>query len=169
MDILGRFGIDPILLVAQAFNFLIIAWVLWRFLIRPLMATMKERRETIARGLADAEKARQALDEASAGRAKILQAASAEAYQLLENARAEADRLRAAALEKAALDAERVVAEARGTIALERRAMERDLQSLSLELSGRILETAVEGLFTAAEKELVVTRGLERIGRAGRS
>jgi hypothetical protein len=47
--------------------------------------------------------------------------------------------------------------------------MEREVQALSLQLSGRILMKAVEGLFTDAEKKLVVTRGLERIGRAGRS
>ena len=121
------------------------------------------------KGLEDAEKARKALEDASAERAKILQEASAEAYKLLEGARAEADRLRAAALERAALDAARVTAEAMATIDLERQAMEREVQGLSLQLSGRILETAVEGLFTDAEKKLVVTRGLERIGRAGKS
>jgi ATP synthase F0 subunit b len=162
-DILGRFGLDPILFAAQLFNFLVIAWILWRFLLRPLMATMKTRRETIAKGLADAEKARTSLQEAGLERAKILQGASAEAYQLLENARQEAERLRAVSMEKAGQDAERLIAEARGLISLERQAMEREVQSFSLRLSGRILETAVEGLFSDKEKASVVSRGLERI------
>jgi F-type H+-transporting ATPase subunit b len=169
MDVLGKFHLELVPFLAQLFNFLIIAFILWRFLVRPLMATMRTRRETIVKGLEDAEKARKALEDASAERAKILQEASAEAYKLLEGARAEADRLRAAALERAALDAARVTAEAMATIDLERQAMEREVQGLSLQLSGRILETAVEGLFTDAEKKLVVTRGLERIGRAGKS
>jgi F-type H+-transporting ATPase subunit b len=169
MDVLGKFHLELVPFLAQLFNFLVIAFILWRFLVRPLMGTMKTRREAIAKGLEDAAKARRALEEASAERAKILQEASAEAYKLLESARAEADRLRAAALERAAQDAARVTAEARANITLERQAMERDVQALSLRLSGRILETAVEGLFTDAEKRLVVTRGLERIGRAGRS
>jgi F-type H+-transporting ATPase subunit b len=169
MDVLGKFHLELVPFLAQLFNFLVIAFILWRFLIRPLMATMKNRREIIAKGLEDAEKARKALEDASAERAKILQEASAEAYKLLEGARAEADRLRAAALERAAQDAARVTAEAMVTIDLERQAMERDVQGLSLQLSGRIFETAVEGLFTDAEKKLVMTRGLERIGRTGRS
>src|SRR5579864_4664942 len=102
MDILGKFHLELVPFLAQLFNFLVIAFILWRFLVRPLMATMKTRRETIVKGLEDAEKARRALEDASAERAKILQEASAEAYKLLENARAEADRLRAAALERAA-------------------------------------------------------------------
>ncbi len=163
MDVLGRFGLDPILFAAQLVNFLVIAWLLWRFLLRPLMATMKARRDKIAQGLEDADKARRALEDAAAERAKILQAASVEAYHLLESAREEAERLRAAALERAAQDAERIVTEARGNIALERQAMEHDVQGLSLQLSGRILETAVAGLFTDEEKARVVARGLERM------
>lgn len=168
-DVLGKFHLELVPFLAQLVNFLIIAFILWRFLVRPLMATMKTRREAIAKGLADAEKARIALEEAGVERAKILQAASAEAYQLLETARQEADRLRAASMEKAGRDAERLIAEARGLITLERQAMERDVQSFSLRLSGRILETAVEGLFSDQEKAAVVSRGLERMARAGRT
>jgi F-type H+-transporting ATPase subunit b len=167
MEALGRFGLDPILFAAQLVNFLVIAWVLWRFLIKPLMATMKTRKEAIAKGLADAEQARLALEQAGVERAKVLQQASAEAYQLLENARQEAERLRTAALERAGHDAERLIVEARDVIALERKAMERDVQGLSLQLSGRILEKAVGDLFTPEEKDRVVARGLELLVRKG--
>ena len=168
MGTLGRFGLDPILLAAQVVNFLIIAWILNRFLIRPLMAIMKARREKIALGLEDAEKARKALEDAAKERDKVLQDASAEAFRLLQNARDEAERLRAAALERAGADAERLIVEARGVMALERQDMEKAVQSLSLELSGKILENVVEGLFSDEEKRRIVARGIERIGRMGR-
>jgi F-type H+-transporting ATPase subunit b len=168
MGTLGRFGLDPILLSAQVVNFLIIAWILNRFLIRPLMANMKARREKIALGLEDAEKARKALEDAAKERDKVLQDASAEAFRLLQNARDEAERLRAAALDRAGADAERLIVEARGVMALERQDMEKAVQSLSLELSGKILENVVEGLFSDEEKRRIVARGIERIGRMGR-
>jgi F-type H+-transporting ATPase subunit b len=168
MGTLGRFGLDPILLSAQVVNFLIIAWILNRFLIRPLMANMKARREKIALGLEDAEKARKALEDAAKERDKVLQDASAEAFRLLQNARDEAERLRAAALERAGADAERLIVEARGVMALERQDMEKAVQSLSLELSGKILENVVEGLFSDEEKRRIVARGIERIGRMSR-
>jgi F-type H+-transporting ATPase subunit b len=149
MGALGRFGLDPILFAAQLVNFLVIAWVINRFLLRPLMANLKARREKLAKGLEDAEKARMALEDAAKEKEKVLQGASAEAFRMLENARDEAERLRAAALE--------------------RQEMEKAVQGLSLQLSGRILESAVEGLFDDEEKARIVARGLERIGRAGRS
>jgi F-type H+-transporting ATPase subunit b len=168
MGTLGKFGLDPIILVAQVVNFLIIAWILNRFLIRPLMANMKARREKIAQGLEGAEKARKALEDASKERDKMLQDASAEAFRLLQNARDEAERLRAAALERAGADAERLIQEARGVMDLERQDMEKAVQTLSLQLSGKILENVVEGLFSDEEKRRIVARGIERIGRMGR-
>ena len=62
-----------------------------------------------------------------------------------------------------------MIEEARGLMALERQEMEKAVQGLSLQLSGRILESAVEGLFSDEEKSRIVARGLERIGKAGRS
>ncbi len=169
MDTIGRFGLDPILFAAQLFNFLVIAWIINRFLLRPLMKTMKARREKIAEGLADAEKARVALEETARERERVLQQASADAFTLLQNARDEAERLRAAELARAGKDAERLIEEARGIMALERTEMEKAVQVLSLQLSGRILEAAVEGLFSDEEKARILTRGLERIGSIGRS
>jgi F-type H+-transporting ATPase subunit b len=163
---IGRFGLDPLHFAAQLVNFLIIAWVINRFLLRPLMANMKSRREKIAQGLADAEKARAVLKDAAAERERILQEASAEAFRLLQNARDEAERLRASSLERVAVDTRRMVAEARGVIELERQDMEKAVQRLSLGLSGKILEKVVAGLFSEEERAGIVARGIERIGKA---
>ena len=45
--------------------------------------------------------------------------------------------------------------------------MERAIRGLSLELSGRILESAMEGLFSDDEKARIVARGMQRIAQAG--
>lgn len=167
MESLGKFGLDPLHLVAQVVNFLIIAWVIYRFLLKPLLATMNARREKIAQGLADADSAKSALENAAHERDRILQEASAESFRILQNARDEAERLRAAALERAGHDAERMIVEARGVMALERQDMERAVQGLSLRLSGKILEKVVQGLFSEGERASIVARGLERIGSSG--
>ena len=167
MENLGKLGLDPWHLAAQVVNFLIIGWVIYRFLLKPLLATMKARQEKIAEGLADADRAKSALDEAARERDRILQDASAEAFRLLQNARDEAERLRAALLERAGHDAERMIEEARGVLALERQDMEKAVQGLSLRLSGKILEKVVQGLFSEEERAGIVARGVERIGKAG--
>jgi F-type H+-transporting ATPase subunit b len=166
MESLGKLGLDPIHLVAQVVNFAIIAWIIYRFLLKRLLATMNERREKIAQGLADAERAKASLVDAERERQHILQEASAESYRILQNARDEAERLRAASLERAGHDAERMIEEARGVMALERQDMEKAVQALSLRLSGRILEKVVADLFGGEERARIVARGLERIQAA---
>jgi len=162
-DALGAFHINWMLLAGQIINFLVIGWVLYRFLLKPLQANMKTRSEKIARGLQDAEKARLALDEAGKERERVLAEAYAQASRILERARDEAERLRAAALERAGADAERMIVEARGVMALERQEMERAMQGLSLQLSGKILESVVTDLFSEDEKARIVAEGMKRI------
>jgi F-type H+-transporting ATPase subunit b len=169
MEALGRFGLQPWMFLAQVVNFLVIAFVIQRFLLSPLMANIKARRHKIAVGLENAERASRLLAEAGSEREKILREASAESSRILTAARDEAEHLRAAAMQRAGVDAERLIAEARGIMALERQEMEKAVQGLSLQLSGRILERSLEGLFTDDEKSRIVARGLERIGRMGRS
>jgi F-type H+-transporting ATPase subunit b len=167
MEALGKFGLDPVLLVAQVVNFLIVAWVLNRFLLRPLMANMKKRKERIAQGLEDAEKARRALDDAAAEKDKILREAFAQSTMIVENARAEAEKVRAAVAEKSREEGERILAEARARIRLEREDMEKAVQKLALQLSGRILDSVVSNLFSGEEKAKIVARGLENIRALG--
>ncbi len=162
-DTLGAFGINPWLLAGQIINFLVIGWVLWRFLLKPLQANMKARTEKIAKGLEDAQKARAALEDAAQERERVLAEAYAQSSRVLERARDEAERLRAAALERAAADAERMIVDARGVMALERQEMERAVQGLSIQLSGKILESVVTGLFSEDEKTRIVAEGMKRI------
>jgi F-type H+-transporting ATPase subunit b len=167
MEDLAKLGLNPVLLVAQIVNFLVIGWVIYRFLIKRLLSTIDARKAAIAKGLEDAEKAKVSLEQAGNEREKVLEQAHEEASQVLRAARLEADRIRGDAQERARGDAERVLAEARSVIALERQEMERDIRRLSLDLSGRILSAVVADLFSGTEKERIVARGLERIGKVG--
>jgi F-type H+-transporting ATPase subunit b len=162
-DTLGAFGINPWLLAGQIVNFLVIGWVLYRFLLKPLQANMKTRSDKIARGLEDATKARGALEEAAQERERVLAEAYTQSSRILERARDEAERLRAAALERVGADAERMIAEARGVMALERQEMEKAMQGLSIRLSGKILESVVMDLFSEEEKTRIVAEGMKRI------
>ncbi|MDP3941653.1 MAG: ATP synthase F0 subunit B, partial [bacterium] len=91
MEILDKFGIDPVLLVAQFINFGIILYVLKKFLYKPVMMMLKTRRDEIQKGLTDAEKAAKLLEEASEKEKKLLRNAQQEAKKLLSDARVQAN------------------------------------------------------------------------------
>ncbi len=167
METIGRFGLNWTLLAAQVVNFLVIAFVVWRFALRPLLRTMDARADKIKRGIEDAEKAQHALQEAEKERERIHAEAHREAARITENARAEAGRLREGEMLRARGDAERLIAEAREQILLEKQEMEKEVRGLALGLSGQILETVVASLFSEEEKRLILARGVERIRSLG--
>src|SRR5471032_1207578 len=103
--------IDWFTVLAQAINFLVLIWLLKRFLYRPVLAAIDAREQAVAAALADADAAReQAKSERDSyrqrsaqleqQRAALLQQAAeqagAEGKRLLDQARQEADAARAA-------------------------------------------------------------------------
>ena len=102
--------IDWFTVAAQTVNFLILVWLLKRYLYRPILNAIDEREQRIANELADAaEKSAQALAEREkfiqknneldcergAALARLTADVAAERQRLFESARVEADQLRA--------------------------------------------------------------------------
>ena len=55
MDILSQFGVKPILLAAQVVNFLILLFILKKFLYGPILKVLSERRKKIEDSLKNVE------------------------------------------------------------------------------------------------------------------
>lgn len=88
----GQFGIDLKLIIAQAVNFAVVAFLLWRFAFKPVMATLDERQQKIAEGLQFAEEAKTQLAETEKRQAEVLREANAKAQEILHEARENASR-----------------------------------------------------------------------------
>ena len=85
-ELIHQFGIDWRLLVAQAVNFSILFFVLYRFAYRPILKILSERKEKIKEGLAMREEAERKLGEASSDRESILKKAENEALSVVAKA-----------------------------------------------------------------------------------
>lgn len=102
--------IDWITVSAQIVNFLILVWLLRRFLYRPITDAMEKRERHIAERLGEAELREQAADESAARHQRALARLEQDRERLLEEARAAAE-----SEHKRLLDALRAeVAELRG-------------------------------------------------------
>jgi F-type H+-transporting ATPase subunit b len=83
----GKFGIDGKLILAQAINFAVVAFLLWRFAFKPVMSTLDERQRKIAEGLQFAEESKTQLAETEKRQAEVLREANAKAQEILHEAR----------------------------------------------------------------------------------
>ncbi len=90
--LIGKFGIDWKLILAQAVNFLVVAFLLWRFAFKPVLATLDERQRKITEGLQFAEKSKKELAETEKRQEEVLREANAKAQEILHEARENANR-----------------------------------------------------------------------------
>lgn len=104
-ELVTKFGIDGANVGMQLLSFGILAFVLYRFAIKPTLATMDERNRQIESGLKNAEATAAKLAEATAQAAAQLKAAQVEANKIVDEARKTAkelsERETAAATERA--------------------------------------------------------------------
>ena len=118
-----RFGIEPAFLLMQVISFSILAWVLYKFMIKPIIGTVDERNQKIESGLKYAEEMKAKLDATQQESAAIIKKAQLEGAKFIEEARKAAkdfsDREQKAATERA----NEIVAKAQQAIELEHKKM----------------------------------------------
>lgn len=144
--------IDGWTLLLQAVNFLILVWLLRRFLYRPILAVIAERQAATERVRTEAEAARQAAEAARQTLEAQRTALPAERDRLIAAARTEAEAERAALLEKARQEADHALEEARNRLADERAqaldALQRHAADLGTQLATRLLRDAPANALT---------------------
>lgn len=135
--------VDPRFLLSQLVNVLILFIALYFLLWRRALNVFEERKQRIARGLEDAEKARQKLAEAEQEYARRVEEAERERERLLAQARREAAQAKEKAVAEARAEAERIIAGAQELVELERQRMLTDLRgqvaALAVAAANRII------------------------------
>ncbi len=137
-ETLQSLGIQWPKLIAQAVNFAIVLFILWRWAYRPVFAMLDARREKIAEAMADADKIKADLAKTEAERREILTKAGDQANKLIEEARAAAARVRDQETQKAVAAAEQIMIKAREAAVQDHNRM---LQELKREVGRLVVQT----------------------------
>jgi len=166
-EIISVFGLEKSLFLFQVANFLIIAFILKKFLYKPLMRMLDERKNKIDKGLKDAEDAGIALENAAQERQKILSAAKVDADSLKAFAKVSIEETKEKLTADAKKRSEQIVDEARQKAASEFENMNKQIGAISVDVSGKIISRALEGLFTEEEKKKLIARALDKIEKGG--
>jgi F-type H+-transporting ATPase subunit b len=123
------FGISLPDILAQILSFSVVAFVLWKFAFKPVMATLDERQLKIASGLQYADEMKAKLQAAGEESSAILKKAQIEATRIIDDARKSAkDHLEKQTKEATAKVAD-VLAKGQQAIELEHKKMLADARS----------------------------------------
>lgn len=162
-EILNQFGVQPILLLAQIVNFLIVLYLLRRFALKPLLGVIKDRQATIADSIKNAEKARLALESATEKEKEILQKAQQQAKETLSGARLQAADIAKTAEEKTRDQVERMVEDAHKKIDKQTEDAEKQLASKVTTLAADMLKTSLKGMISDKDQEEVVKKATKSL------
>ena len=128
------FNLQPDMLIAQIVNFLVVAFVLYRFAFKPLMATIEERQKKISDGLQYAEEMKHKLEETERKYAEILKKGATEAQVMINEARENAKRLMEKQTQESINKAEDILKNARQAAEFEHEKMLADVKKEVVEL-----------------------------------
>jgi F-type H+-transporting ATPase subunit b len=144
-----QFGFHTQLFVSQVISFCVIAFLLNRFAYKPILKVLEERRQTIAQGLANAEKIKQDLANAQTKAQDILNLANAQANKQIEEARAVAAKVQEQETQKAIATANQIIAKAK-------EASEAELVRMKVELRKELVRLVAETTAKVSGKVLTL-------------
>ena len=163
MDIIKNFGVNPILLIAQAVNFLIVFFILKKILYKPVLDLLKKRQSAIRDGLRQAEEARIKLEKVVVEEKEILRNAQLQAKKIIEETRTESAEIAKQMNDAAQEQTERMLKDAKEQILKESKETEKKLAVNTSKLAVSFLEKALKEFFTSSEQKEVVGNALEKI------
>ena len=164
--IVETFGIDWPMLIAQAINFLIVAFVIWKFAFKNILSTIKEREKQIADSLRNADKIKLELEETEKQQQETLQEASLEAKKTISIAQEQAKAFIEEQKEDARKQAEEIITKAKLAMEQER---ERVLREAREEIASLVVLTTSKVLskdLSEEEKERFSAKATEELNLA---
>lgn len=166
MDILEKFGVDPILLVAQIVNFLIILFILKKFLYKPVLELLNKRKTTIKEGLEQADEARLKLEKVVIEEKQILKNAQAQARKIIEDARNAAIDTSLQIQEDSKKQTEKMLSDARDQIAREFKETEKKLAVNVSKVAVSLLQKSLEKFFPSKDQKKITKEALLQIKKS---
>lgn len=125
--IISDFGVQPVYLAAQAFNFIILLIILKKFLYRPILQVLEDRRTIVSDSLTNSKKIDQRLKKIDKESAIQLEETSKQAQKIIDEAKNTASQVIADAHNKARLDIEKMIKKSEQEIQLERETMRNEM------------------------------------------
>jgi F-type H+-transporting ATPase subunit b len=142
-EIQTKFGLNWPLFVAQAINFTLVAWVIWKFAFKGILGKMEIREKEISDSLVNAEKIKLQLEETERKQEQTLKEASVEAQKTVAQARDQAKAHLESQREEAEKQATDIVTKARDAMKLEKQRVlgeaREEIASLVVMATSRVL------------------------------
>ena len=162
-----KFGVGLPTLIAQMVNFCIVAFVIYKFAVKPIAATLDERQQKIADGLQYAEEMKVQLAAAERERAEKIKEAAVAAQDILAESREQSKEMIEQKTQEAAAQAEAIIRKASEATELERQKMLSDVRQEVARLVVATSATVLSRDLSDLEKQKFSNSATKELSSAG--
>lgn len=163
MDILNQFGINPLLLAAQVVNFAVLLFILKRFLYKPILKVLEERKNKIAESLKNAEEIEKRLVETSEKIDKMMGKASDEAQKIIDESKKEGALYLEEAKERAGKMAEEIIKKSQEAAKAETLKMEQEVMAKVAEIVAVGMEKVTGKVLNKKDQKDMIERSIKNL------
>lgn len=163
MEIFEIFGLNWMLILAQIVNFLVILYLMKRFLYKPLFAVLEKRQQLAKEAVEKSDESAKVLEKAQEKEKEILKKAQTTASQIITDAKEEAVALNKKAEENAKKQTDKMIADAKTQIEQETTQAQAKLNNYVAKLSVELLKKSLANVFTEKEQSEIIERAVKEM------
>lgn len=160
---MDQLGIEPNLLLAQIVNFLIIFFVLSKFLYKPILGMLEKRKKEIAAGLELTEKMREEEEKMNVRKDKVFEEARKEARLIVESGKKEADSQGKEIIAAAHVQAQAVIAKGKVDVESLRTNMEKDVRQAAVGIAEAMTKQLLTKILSPADQHKLIQKHLTEL------
>jgi F-type H+-transporting ATPase subunit b len=163
MEIFEIFGLNGILIIAQIVNFLVILYILKRFLYKPLFSVLEKRQQLAKEAVEKADESSKALEDAQEKEKEIIRKAQETAAQIIADAKEQSADMIKKAEENTKKQTDKMLADAKTQIEQETQHAQSQLNKYVAKLSVDLLKKSLANVFTEKEQSEIIERAVKEI------
>lgn len=161
-----QLGIEPIQLLTQVFNFVIMIILLTKFLYKPILKALEERRKKIQEGLSYAQKMQTELEKNEKKREEVINHAKEEARKIIEEGKKVGKQVETEITQKAHLEANSILTKAREELAMERTQIESELRIQTVEIAKGWVEVVLGKVLSGKSQQAIVNKKIAELAKS---
>lgn len=163
MQILQTFGLNPYLTIAQIVNFLILLYILKKYLYPPLFKVFKKREELVKESIEKAEQSEKALENAKEQEKTVIRKAKITADEIIKEAKEQASDILKQTETATKEQTDKMIKDAKVQIELETAEAQEQLNEYVLKLSLDILKKSLSNVITEKEQSEIVEKAMKEM------
>lgn len=158
-----QLGIQPIQLVTQIINFVVLVFLLKKFLYKPILKMLDERKKKIEEGLHSAQEMKKELAQNQEKQEELLKLAREEGRSIVDEARKTAKKVGEDIVEEAKKESAAVVVKGKQEVEAQKKQLEKSIQEDTVTVASAIVEKLIGSIMTEKEQKHLIDKRIKEL------